>query len=61
MNRFSPFFIAHKSIVIIALASFVLLAGCQERRPTDELAKAVTMGERPVAMKGTTSFLTANS
>jgi hypothetical protein len=31
-------------------------AGCSSRRPPDELARAVTMGERPVAMEGSTTF-----
>jgi hypothetical protein len=56
MNRFSPSVLARKSILLITAASLALIVGCQERRPTDELAKAVTMGERPVAMKGTASF-----
>ena len=56
MNRFSPSVLARKSILLITAASLALIVGCQERRPTDELAKAVTMGERPVAMKGSASF-----
>lgn len=31
-------------------------AGCAEHRPPDELANAVEMGERPVAMKGEATF-----
>jgi len=34
----------------------MFLQGCEERRPTDELAQAVTMGEKAVAMKGTNTF-----
>ena len=50
MNRFrhSRFVL---NLSLIATASCLLLTeGCQERRPTDELAQAVNMGERPVAM-----------
>ena len=43
-----------------ALASLLLaalaLSGCGGGRPSDELAQAVQMGERPVAMKGSGSF-----
>lgn len=31
-------------------------AGCVEHRPPDELAQAVSMGERPVAMSGSGTF-----
>jgi hypothetical protein len=56
MNRFrhSRFVL---NLSLIATASCLLLTeGCQERRPTDELAQAVNMGERPVAMKGAHAF-----
>lgn len=42
----------------LALIAVALLAGagCSEHRPPDELAQAVAMGEKPVAMKGEATF-----
>jgi hypothetical protein len=43
-------------IVATALFSLFCGAGCASHRPPDELATAVQMGERPVAMSGDTTF-----
>ncbi len=57
-----PFRSAPSPALAACLASLCVLgwalggAGCSGRRPPDELARAVTMGERPVAMEGTASF-----
>ena len=41
----------------VLLAGLVLAAsGCKTPRPPDELAQAVAMGERPVALSGTSAF-----
>jgi hypothetical protein len=40
----------------LALSWGLVGGGCSGRRPPDELAQAVKMGERPVAMLGTSTF-----
>lgn len=47
-----------RSALPLALAclSALALSGCGGGRPSDELAQAVQMGERPVAMRGTSAF-----
>ena len=39
-----------------ATLGLLALSGCEGGRPTDQLAQAVQMGERPVAMSGTALF-----
>ena len=39
-----------------AALGMMALAGCEAHRPPDNLAQAVQMGERPVAMTGTDTF-----
>lgn len=39
-----------------AALGMMALSGCESHRPPDNLAQAVQMGERPVAMLGTDSF-----
>jgi len=41
---------------ILSAAMILALAGCGGPRQPDELARAVAVGERPVAMSGTASF-----
>ena len=46
-----------KTRLIVASAALVLsLAACNGPTPPDELARAVAVGERPVAMKGSDTF-----
>ncbi len=43
-------------VLALPAASLLLLAGCDNARQPDEIARAVALGERPVAMKGTAVF-----
>lgn len=43
-------------ICLPAACLFLAAAGCKTQRPPDQLAQAVSIGERPVAMSGTSSF-----
>lgn len=47
---------AFRSCAALLCALALGAGGCAERRPPDELAQAVTMGERPVAMQGSQTF-----
>jgi hypothetical protein len=50
-------YFAFRSSAAILLAGMVFAGtGCKTPRPPDELAQAVAIGERPVAMSGTSPF-----